>query len=75
MYYVEHTISSETEQHLQFKMEYLRFLPHGNPLPGYEDKVSRWLPLSAIEPGKMVAMLRIHESLEDRFEGLYHLES
>ncbi len=71
---IEHTISSEVEQRLQEEMQDPRFCPHGNPLPGFEDEVSYWFPLSDAQPGDQVFIRRIHESLEEDYDVLTFLE-
>lgn len=71
---IEHTLSADVEERLQNEMEDPRFCPHGNPLPGYEDQVSRWLPLDQAEPGAALVLRRIHENLEDQYETLSFLE-
>lgn len=72
---IEHTLSAEVEERLQSEMEDPRLCPHGNPLPGHEEAVSRWMPLSTVKPGKCVTVRRIHESLEDQYQILAFLES
>lgn len=72
---IEHTLSAEVEQRLQREMEDPRCCPHGNPMPGFEDEVSRWLPLSEVAPGTEVILRRIHENLEEDYERLSFLES
>jgi DtxR family Mn-dependent transcriptional regulator len=71
---IEHTLSPEVEERLQSEMEDPRFCPHGNPLPGFEEEVSHWLPLSHIAKGAQVILQRIHENLENQYEGLTFLE-
>ena len=72
---IEHTLSAEVEERLQSEMEDPRVCPHGNPLPGYEETVSRWLPLSEVDPGMRTIIRRVHENLEDQYESLAFLES
>lgn len=72
---IEHTLSPEVEERLQSEMEDPRVCPHGNPLPGFEDAVSQWQPLSQIEQGALVILQRIHENLEDQYEILSFLEA
>ncbi len=71
---IEHTISLEVEQRLQEEMQEPRVCPHGNPLPGYENEVRAWFPLSDAKPGDELILRRIHESLEDDYEVLSFLE-
>jgi DtxR family Mn-dependent transcriptional regulator len=72
---IEHTLSPEVEERLQSEMEDPRVCPHGNPLPGFEDAVSQWQPLSQVEQGALVILQRIHENLEDQYEILSFLEA
>ena len=72
---IEHTLSPEVEERLQSEMEDPRVCPHGNPLPGFEDAVSQWQPLSQVGQGALVILQRIHENLEDQYEILSFLEA
>lgn len=72
---IEHTLSPDVEERLQTEMEDPRLCPHGNPLPGFEDEVKRWLPLSQVEDGAQVVLQRIHENLENQYERLSFLET
>lgn len=47
--------------------------PHGNPLPGCDDHVRNWQPLSSFQPGSEVTIRRIHEHAEDNHELLEYL--
>jgi DtxR family Mn-dependent transcriptional regulator len=49
--------------------------PHGNPLPGHENVVAKWLPLTGMPPGEKVIIRRIHETAEDNAELLRFLEA
>lgn len=71
---IEHTLSPDVEERLQTEMEDPRLCPHGNPLPGFEETVKAWLPLSQFEDGAQVVLQRIHENLEDQYERLSFLE-
>ena len=71
---IEHTLSPEVEERLQSEMEDPRFCPHGNPLPGFEDAVSQWQPLSQVAAGNRVVLQRIHENLENNYELLSFLD-
>lgn len=73
-HHIEHTLSAEVEERLQTEMEDPRFCPHGNPLPGFEEDVSQWVPLSAIAEGSRVRLQRIHENLENHYDILSFLE-
>jgi DtxR family transcriptional regulator, Mn-dependent transcriptional regulator len=72
---IEHTLSSEVEERLQSEMADPQVCPHGNPLPGHENAVSQWLPLSEVSIGRGVVIRRIHENLEDQYETLAFLET
>jgi DtxR family Mn-dependent transcriptional regulator len=39
--------------------------PHGNPLPGFENAVAAWIPLTQVAPGQIVIIRRIHELAEE----------
>lgn len=73
-HHIEHTLSSEVEERLQTEMDDPRFCPHGNPLPGFEDEVSHWQPLSQVSVDQDVVLKRIHENIEDQYESLSFLE-
>ena len=49
--------------------------PHGNPLPGYEDAVAAWVPLTEVPPGSTVTIRRIHELAEENTQLLVYLEA
>jgi DtxR family transcriptional regulator, Mn-dependent transcriptional regulator len=72
---IEHTISADVEDRLQSEMQDPKFCPHGNPLPGFEDHVRQYLPLSQVEPGGEVILRRIHETLEEHYDSLAFLEA
>lgn len=74
-HHIEHTLSSEVEERLQTEMDDPRFCPHGNPLPGFEDEVSQWKPLSRVNVDQDVVLKRIHENIEDQYESLAFLET
>ena len=61
---LEHAISSEVESALYEDVGHPLTCPHGNPLPGCEDAVSAWLPLTTISPDQSVIIRRIHELAE-----------
>jgi DtxR family transcriptional regulator, Mn-dependent transcriptional regulator len=50
-----------------------RVCPHGNPFPGYEQVVSKWIPLTDVPVGESVTVRRIHEFAEDNHELLTFL--
>jgi len=72
---IEHALSAEVEQRLQLEMQDPRYCPHGNPMPGFENEVSRWSPLSEVVPGTKVILRRIHENLEEDYERLSFLDA
>lgn len=65
----EHTISDEVEAALLEELNQPETCPHGNPLPGYEDTVSAWIPLTRVNVGQTVTIRRIHE-LAEQIPGL-----
>lgn len=62
---LEHAISSQAENALMEQLGNPETCPHGNPLPGKEDIVMRWVPLTAVKAGEMVIIRRIHEFAEE----------
>ena len=74
-HHIEHTLSSEVEERLKTEMDDPRFCPHGNPLPGFENEVSQWQPLSQVSVDQDVVLRRIHENIEDQYESLSFLEA
>ena len=42
--------------------------PHGNPLPGNEDAVAGWVPLTQVPVGESVTIRRVHELAEENTE-------
>ena len=72
---LEHAISSEVETALLEELGYPQTCPHGNPLPGCEEWVSSWIPLTEVSPNKKVIIKRIHELAEYNLELLTFLES
>ena len=71
---IEHTISENVEEKLGEYIQYVKTCPHGNPLPGNEAFVNKWLPLSVFEEGERGVLRRIHELGEDNEQLLKHLE-
>ena len=72
---LEHAISAEVEAALFEEMRHPQTCPHGNPLPGCEDAVSSWIPLTDASPNDKVIIKRIHELAEYNLELLAFLES
>lgn len=70
----EHTISDEVETALMHDLNEPETCPHGNPLPGHEDVVSTWVPLTKLKAGDCVTIRRIHELAESIPELLAFLE-
>lgn len=61
----EHTISKDVEAALLDELNQPETCPHGNPLPGFEESVASWVPLTQIEKGQQVIIRRIHELAEE----------
>lgn len=72
---LEHAISAEVETALFEELEHPQTCPHGNPLPGCEDAVSAWMPLTETSPGDVAIIKRVHELAEYNLELLSFLES
>ncbi len=71
---LEHAISEEAENALYNSLGHPKTCPHGNPLPGYEDYVASWVPLTTVPVGKEVTIRRIHELAEEDSALLEFLE-
>lgn len=67
----EHSISDDVEAALLEELNQPETCPHGNPLPGFEDAVADWVPLTQVKPGQRVIIRRIHE-LAEEIPGLLH---
>lgn len=61
---LEHAISEEVEAALLAALDNPQVCPHGNPLPGYEDTVVNWLPLTRVPGGARGVIRRVHEFAE-----------
>jgi len=72
---LEHAISAESENALLEELGHPQTCPHGNPLPGSEDSVRGWIPLTAIDQNEVVVIRRIHELAEQNLELMDFLES
>lgn len=72
---LEHAISEAAEAALMHQLGNPHTCPHGNPLPGYEEIVQDWIPLTEIPEGKTVTIRRIHEMAEENTELLKYLET
>jgi DtxR family transcriptional regulator, Mn-dependent transcriptional regulator len=73
-HHLEHAISAEVETALFEEMGHPQTCPHGNPLPGAEDAVSAWIPVTEASPNDVVVIKRIHELAEYNLELLVFLE-
>jgi DtxR family transcriptional regulator, Mn-dependent transcriptional regulator len=71
---LEHAISDEAENALYEELGRPKTCPHGNPLPGCEDAVAAWVPLTKVPLDKVVTVQRIHELAEESSELLEFLE-
>jgi DtxR family Mn-dependent transcriptional regulator len=71
---MEHTISPETVERLAAKLDHPEMCPHGNPLPGYEDRIAGFVPLTKARIGQHLIIRRVHESAEEQPELMAYLE-
>lgn len=71
---LEHAISETAENALDEELGHPQTCPHGNPLPGYENVVKDWQPLTQIKQGQRVIIRRIHELAENNAELMDFLE-
>ncbi len=71
---LEHAISAESEAALMAELGNPQTCPHGNPLPGAEEAVSDWVPLTQIPLGQKVIIRRIHELAEHNADLMAFLE-
>ncbi len=71
---LEHAISLEAENALDDELGHPKTCPHGNPLPGFEDAVANWIPLTQVPIEKKVTVRRIHELAEENSELMEFLE-
>ena len=72
---LEHAISNMAESALMEELGHPQTCPHGNPLPGNEDAVAGWVPLTLVQVGERVTIRRIHEFAEENSELLSFLEA
>ena len=70
---LEHAISPEVENRLREILGDPQVCPHGNPFPGHEQAVVKWIPLTEIPINESVTVKRIHEFAEDNHELLTFL--
>jgi len=73
-HHLEHAISAMTESALMEQLGHPQTCPHGNPLPGCDEAVANWIPLTQTEAGRMVTIRRIHELAEENTPLLEYLE-
>ncbi len=71
---MEHTISPETAERLAAKLDHPEACPHGNPFPGYEDRLAGLFPLTEAQAGQHLIIRRVHESAEDQPDLMTYLE-
>ena len=71
---LEHAISAEAEAALLEELGHPETCPHGNPLPGCEEAVAGWIPLTNLAPKDKVIIRRIHELAEQNSELMAFLE-
>lgn len=71
---MEHTLSAETVERLAAKLDHPETCPHGNPLPGYEDRIASLFPLTEGRAGQHLLIRRVHESAEEQPELMTYLE-
>jgi DtxR family Mn-dependent transcriptional regulator len=72
---LEHAVSAMAEKALMEQLGYPQACPHGNPLPGFEETVKEWAPLTKVPVGQKVTIRRIHELAEENSELLEFLEA
>ncbi len=72
---LEHAISAMTETALMEQLGRPQTCPHGNPLPGCEEAVADWIPLTEIPVGEKIIIRRIHELAEENSQLLAYLET
>jgi DtxR family transcriptional regulator, Mn-dependent transcriptional regulator len=71
---LEHAISFEAENALYEELNHPKTCPHGNPLPGCEDAVAKWVPLTRCAENQNGVVRRIHELAEENLELMEFLE-
>ena len=65
---LEHAISPQLEDRMREILGDPKVCPHGNPFPGFEQAVSKWIPLTDLSVGEQVTLRRIHEFAEENIE-------
>jgi DtxR family transcriptional regulator, Mn-dependent transcriptional regulator len=71
---LEHGISNEVEKALLKELGDPELCPHGNPLPGNEAAVEKWVSLQKLKKGDRAVIRRVHELAEETPELLNFLE-
>jgi DtxR family Mn-dependent transcriptional regulator len=71
---MEHTLSRETMERIQDRLDDPITCPHGNPLPGHEALLKEWIPLGQTKAGQQVTITRVHESAEQNHALMVFLE-
>ncbi|MEW6586658.1 MAG: metal-dependent transcriptional regulator, partial [Nitrospirota bacterium] len=74
-HHLEHAISTMAETALMEQLGHPQTCPHGNPLPGCEEAVAAWIPLTNAAAGETVIVRRIHELMEENTQLLGYLET
>lgn len=70
---IEHAISPQLEERMSEVLGNPKVCPHGNPFPGCESIVSKFVPLTDLHQGESVIVRRVHEFGEDNQELLKFL--
>lgn len=71
---MEHTLSPETVERLAAKLDHPEICPHGNPLPGFENRIAGLVPLTEVQVGQQLVIRRVHESAEEQPDLMAYLE-
>jgi DtxR family Mn-dependent transcriptional regulator len=71
---MEHTISPETMERIATKLVSPEVCPHGNPLPGCEDRIAHLFPLTEAQQGQQVTVRRVYESAEENPDLMAYME-
>ncbi len=71
---MEHSLSPQTADRLMSKLDNPETCPHGNPLPGFEDRIPELVPLSDARTGQRLIVRRVHESAEEQPQLMAYLE-
>lgn len=71
---MEHTLSPETVERLAAKLDHPEICPHGNPLPGHEERITGLFPLAEAQAGQRAIVRRVHESAEEQPDLMSYLE-